>query len=219
MADPYYDGIVGVDEGFLFPPEVMAAIAGSKELTAVADRLIQSYTKAISDNNRKQYGSGEADPTAPEDLVPGRFFYNTTEQATKQYNGKAWQVVGGPVEIPWADFAVLGGNYQLPDVATKNVPRVYRTGKRIDIYATIWRKRSLPNGFIHGEALFTLKPGFEPSREGSTPMSCVESGGGASASVVGGGLLSSQKAFVLWSPKDPNLKAQNLDISGTYYTV
>ena len=219
MADPYYDGYPGVDENFQFPPEVMQAIAKSKELQGVVDVITAAYGKAILDNNKKQFGSGEADPTAPEDLITGKLFYNTAEQATKQYNGKFWQVIGGPVEIPWSDFAVLGGNYQLPDASTKNVPRVYRTGKRIDIYATIWRKRSLPNGFIHGEAIFTLKPGFEPSREGSTPMSCVESGGGASASVVGGGLLSTQKAFVLWSPKDPNLKSQNLDISGTYYTV
>lgn len=219
MADPYYDGIVGVDEGFLFPPEVMAAIAGSKELTAVADRLIQSYTKAISDNNRKQFGNGEADPTAPEDLVPGRLFYNTTEQATKQYNGKTWQVVGGPVEIPWADFAVLHGNYQLPDgVDATNKPLVLRTGKRIDVYATIWRKRNLPNGFIHGEPIFYVKDIFRKSRKGSVPLTCIESGGGASASTVGGGLVE-PNAFTLWSPKDPNLRAQNLDISGTYYTV
>lgn len=218
MADPYYDGIVGVDEAFLFPPEVMAAIAGSKELTAVADRLIQSYTKAISDNNRKQFGSGETDPTAPDDLIAGKLFYNTTEQATKQYNGKAWQVVGGPVEIPWADFADMHpNNIMAPDNVVKSL--VLQTGKRIDFFGTSYRKPTLPNGLQHGEAIWTPKAKYRVGRPGNVACTAIQSGNGQSAKGVGAAIGSVGFFVVGVNTPDGDSPGKTCDFSGTYYTA
>lgn len=214
MADPYYDGIVGVDEAFLFPPEVMAAIAGSKELTAVADRLIQSYTKAISDNNRKQFATGEADPTAPEDLIPGRLFYNTTERATKQFNGTYWQLLGGPVDIPWKEFFTVPTGYRvIGDDKDGYLPIVKLTGKRVEFTVLVEKT----GAFVHGHSPLYVKDAFVPDPKSikmTKPFSAIQSGGTGLASVVAAGIQAPNQ-ICLWSPNGTSTQCL---IHGEYFT-
>jgi hypothetical protein len=206
-----YDNIPGVDENFLFPHEVLKALVESDEMDTFAGIIKAAYGKAITDNNKLVYPMGDTLPTSTEAKVIGRLFYKTDEMQLYVYTGAVWAPVGGRVNITPAAFMNLASGYSLINNAS-STPYIYRTGKRMDFKLRIQRNAPLS----HGGVIATIRSPYTPLGTGAVAIPALQSGGNASASTVGCGILGQNATIVTYGT---DRTSDVIELAGAYFTV